>query len=230
MNYAGAGYVYSIKNTVNGHCYIGSTVNYKSRWSTHRGSLRRGKHHSFILQKAWDKYGESAFTFNVLAVCPKEQMFEYETRLMPLQNYNVMKTAHEVGVRGGWKHSEEFKAKISLVHKGKKLSEEHKKNISISKIGYVHNVEFKEKARLRQTGVSPKPETRQKLGDAVKKARALEVEKNIEKTKAIHKICSMGHPVFKTCKENGMSVTSFYKYVAMLELPFFGQKGRGVKL
>jgi hypothetical protein len=37
----------------------------------------------------------------------------------------------------------------------------------------------------------------------------------------------MGHPVFKTCKENGMSATAFYKYVAMLELPFFGKKDGG---
>lgn len=61
MNYADAGYIYAIRNTVNGNAYIGSTTNYKSRWFTHKSLLRKGKHHSFILQRAWDKYGEAAF-------------------------------------------------------------------------------------------------------------------------------------------------------------------------
>jgi group I intron endonuclease len=59
--------VYKITNTVDGKVYIGSTTtNADYRWSTHRSALRTGKHYNRHLQNAWNKYGESAFTFEVV--------------------------------------------------------------------------------------------------------------------------------------------------------------------
>ncbi len=58
--------IYSITNTLNGHRYIGSSRNVEHRWAVHRHSLRRGEHHSLILQRAWDKYSEDVFLFEML--------------------------------------------------------------------------------------------------------------------------------------------------------------------
>jgi group I intron endonuclease len=55
--------VYAIKNIVTGMSYVGSTIDWKHRKSSHLSLLRRGMHHSQWLQRAWNKYGESSFIF-----------------------------------------------------------------------------------------------------------------------------------------------------------------------
>lgn len=58
--------VYAIVNRENGKMYIGSARNIETRWHQHRSLLRGKRHHSFYLQRAWDKHGESAFLLQVL--------------------------------------------------------------------------------------------------------------------------------------------------------------------
>jgi group I intron endonuclease len=219
MNYADAGYVYAIRNTVNNRAYIGSTSNYKSRWHTHRSTLRRGVHHSFILQKAWNKYGEAAFSFDMLVICPKDQRIEYETRLMALESYNVLRTPKESGVRGGWRHSEEFKSKMSMLNKGKKLTEEHKIKLSTTQLGRKHGAAFVEKARRRQTGVTPSVGTRGKLSAAVKLARSEERAKNLEAAKSMYAQAASGVPLHVVFDGAKISSVTFYKYCKELGLP-----------
>jgi len=219
--------VYAIENTVNGHRYIGSTTNYKSRWHTHRSTLRRGVHHSFILQKAWNKYGAQAFEFKLLLVCPKDQRIEYENLLMPLQHYNVLRTAKESFVRGGWRHSDEFKAKLSALHSGKTLTNEHRAKLSLHRKGRIENDAFREKARARQLGVALSANTKQKLSAATKNAKANEVALAKQKTREIHALCLQGAKVYATCKQYGLATTTFYKYVTLLQLPLLGHKTRG---
>lgn len=60
--------VYMIRCKVSGKVYIGSSQNIEDRWRRHKGELRLGKHHSFKLQAAWNKYGEDAFELVVLEV------------------------------------------------------------------------------------------------------------------------------------------------------------------
>lgn len=60
--------VYQIKNVLNGHSYIGSTNNFYDRLIQHRSHLRKQKHHSIALQRAYDKYGESNFEVNILEI------------------------------------------------------------------------------------------------------------------------------------------------------------------
>jgi group I intron endonuclease len=55
--------IYKIENLVNGKCYVGSAVNFKSRWSLHLSALRRNKHKNAKLQASWNVHGEECFRF-----------------------------------------------------------------------------------------------------------------------------------------------------------------------
>lgn len=58
--------IYIIRNTVNGHFYIGQAVVIKRRWQVHKAELRGNYHANKHLQSSWNMYGESAFEFLVL--------------------------------------------------------------------------------------------------------------------------------------------------------------------
>jgi len=58
--------IYRIRNVVDGKFYVGSTINTKERFRTHRTRLRSGRHHTPHLQAAWNKHGEECFIFEVV--------------------------------------------------------------------------------------------------------------------------------------------------------------------
>ncbi len=61
--------IYMIQNIVNNKKYVGSTtVSFAYRWGAHSNQLRKNKHHSFALQKDWNKYGAESFRFSILEV------------------------------------------------------------------------------------------------------------------------------------------------------------------
>lgn len=69
-------YIYQIKNKINSKSYIGSTKSFKKRVRRHLRDLRKGKHHSIYLQRAYNKYGEENFIFSILEEC--ESQFDRE--------------------------------------------------------------------------------------------------------------------------------------------------------
>lgn len=92
--------VYAIENAANGKRYIGSATNLAARRNWHMNALRRGKHHSVHLQRAFIKHGEESFAFRVLVVCDKGNQLFYEQLLMDgykshdiAHGYNVAKNA-----------------------------------------------------------------------------------------------------------------------------------------
>lgn len=101
--------IYKIESKTSGKYYIGSTINMKSRWSRHKSDLRKNKHHSIILQRAWNKYGESDFEFEILEECKIENLLKreqfYLTSLLPI--YNISPNAGNcVGVKHTLESSE----------------------------------------------------------------------------------------------------------------------------
>jgi|GEM_PF-4779364 len=58
--------IYEIVNTLNNNRYIGSSIDIRNRKNAHFSSLRKGNHPNPHFQKAFNKYGESSFCFNVL--------------------------------------------------------------------------------------------------------------------------------------------------------------------
>lgn len=61
--------IYAILNLNNGRLYVGSTGNFRKRWSAHCAKLRSGKHPNRYLQFAWLKNAAAAFFFVILERC-----------------------------------------------------------------------------------------------------------------------------------------------------------------
>jgi group I intron endonuclease len=58
--------IYSIVNILNNKIYIGSSINIKKRWASHKRKLRSNSHPNKKLQSAWNKYSEESFIFNII--------------------------------------------------------------------------------------------------------------------------------------------------------------------
>lgn len=126
------GHIYQIRNVITGAVYIGSVLKRdpNDRWVSHRKDLRGNRHHSQYLQRAWNKYGEHNFVFEILEkvdgdVIPIEQKYldirkkEYPGHL----NYNVCWTA---GNCQGRLWSPEMRKKLSIAHLGQRQTPEAK--------------------------------------------------------------------------------------------------------
>lgn len=78
-----------------GRFYVGQSIDIPERWHYHRTQLRRGKHRNAKLQNAWNKYGESAFIFGVIAFYSVEVLDHHEQIWLDTTNavshgYNIV--------------------------------------------------------------------------------------------------------------------------------------------
>lgn len=58
--------IYRIVNKVNNKIYVGSSTNIYERWKVHKNDLKENRHQNSHLQRAWNKYGEKNFKFEIL--------------------------------------------------------------------------------------------------------------------------------------------------------------------
>lgn len=65
--------IYKIENKINGHIYIGQSINITARWRRHREM--KGE---YTITKAFKKYGLENFEFSVIEECPREELNERE--------------------------------------------------------------------------------------------------------------------------------------------------------
>jgi len=86
--------IYKIVNITNNKFYIGSSKNLKKRWCQHKSDLNRNAHHSLILQRAWSKYGENSFEFNIIEICEESKLFEKEQKYI-----DTLKPKYNVGLQ-----------------------------------------------------------------------------------------------------------------------------------
>lgn len=132
------GAVYKILNLVTGDEYIGSTKRLDNRKWCHVFHLKNNKHHSPILQNAWNKYGAHNFDFIIIEeVIDTQLLLQREQFWMDerMPRYNVAKKA---GSPLGTKHTDQSRKNMSLAHLGKKLSPESIAKRSLKQSGANH--------------------------------------------------------------------------------------------
>lgn len=181
--------IYRITNLINGKTYIGQ---HKYR-KLNDGYMGSGK----ILKQAQKKYGMENFEKEILysRIQYKETADDMERfaitkeRALDKAEYNIadggqgctgykhtdewrrkMSEAHK-GKPGSWKgkhHSEEQKRKISEANKGKHLSEEHKRKISEARKGKHWSEEARRKMSETRKGRLVSEETKRKISEARK--------------------------------------------------------------
>ena len=106
--------IYKIVNLKNGKFYIGSTKHLYRRKKEHFRLLAQNKNHCKILQRAYNKYGELNFSFEILALCPQEYLFKLEQWfvdiLKPAYNSCLINVSVPIGLQGkGYTYTEEHK-------------------------------------------------------------------------------------------------------------------------
>jgi len=133
--------IYCIKNSSNGKCYIGKSVQLNWRLKDHKKRLNGGYHFNEKLQRAWLKYGSSSFLFYTLELCGKKDLcskeVEWIKKLDSRRNgYNMTdggdgslgrpqgevtreKLRRAFLGKPGHKHTEEHKLKMSRMLSGK---------------------------------------------------------------------------------------------------------------
>jgi hypothetical protein len=70
--------IYKITNLVNGKIYIGSSEEIENRWNAHFNQLMSEKHINIYLKRAWKKYGEQNFKFEIIEKCDQEILIQRE--------------------------------------------------------------------------------------------------------------------------------------------------------
>lgn len=175
--------VYEILNTVNGKRYVGSSVNMVRRLKEHRYRLGRGEHHSQKLQRAWEKYGSTVFTFKALFICPKNMLTFYEQRALDgfasvAEGYNVLPFARSGAGRKvspealakmrayQSNRTPEHRANIAAALTGKRLSEATKRKVGAASKGRKHTEATK--AVIADAGRNMSVESRQRISDALR--------------------------------------------------------------
>lgn len=140
-------YIYAIINTVNGKRYVGSTNNITKRFSSHKKSLERGKHHSIYLQRSYNFYGKNNFSFVILEECDSEHALEKEQQYLDIKaEYNMAKTS--VAIMAGRHHTDEARRKIGDASRGKdRLTEEGRRKLREFKSAYRHSEETLKKCQ-----------------------------------------------------------------------------------
>lgn len=161
--------IYKIINIVNNKFYIGSAIKLKARWLQHKSYFKRNKHQNSVFQRAWNKYGEAAFSFEIIEYCAKENLISREQFWLdwfkpydPNIGYNNRKIA-DSGL--GTKRTPEQKARMSKAAKLRPpMSEEVKLKISKTKKGNCSlSEERKIKLKARLTGRIVSDETKAKI-------------------------------------------------------------------
>ncbi len=155
--------IYKLVCHTSGRVYVGSTKNLRSRWGGHRKELRGGRHHSLLLQRAWNKYGEAAFSFEILELVmfpeyliDREQYWIDMTQCFdPKYGFNRRRLADG---NAGIRYSDEARAKIREARARQVITAEHKAKIGAGNRGKKMSPESIEKTRQASIGSKRSPE------------------------------------------------------------------------
>ena len=147
--------IYKIENKITKDFYIGSSNNIEKRFYFHKWSLKNKNHHSIVLQRAFNKYGEENFEFIILEKCSKEELISKEQVYLDTLNpiYNINKIAENCT---GRILPQKSRNKISIKNKGRKHSAETRKKLSEYRLNnpLIFTDEIKLKISISKKGVN----------------------------------------------------------------------------
>lgn len=114
--------------------YVGQASNLEYRRKCHLRRLRAGKHENFKLQRAWSKYGECSFEFEIVELCEADRKILAEREQLTIDSYcqdqlyniRIICTTSNLGM----KLSPETKQAMSASRTGRKHSKQHCSAIS----------------------------------------------------------------------------------------------------
>lgn len=115
--------IYKITQIGTDKCYVGHSTEQTKRWWEHRNLLRHGKHHSYYLQNAWNKYGEDAFLFEIIEECLDEDKVLREQYYIDALN-SCYNSAPAAGSMRGYRFTDEQRARCGLHTVGFKATPE----------------------------------------------------------------------------------------------------------
>lgn len=167
--------IYRICCVANGRAYIGQSINIEGRWKEHKKSLEAGSHSNVHLQRAWDKYSESNFSFEVAVVCEQEELNRNEQKALDegINLFNICKVASSPL---GYKHTTEAREKNSRHSKEMWSCPEYRRKVSEGRRKQWSDPEF----RKRRTEVMKgnKNAKGKKWSDEKKKIHSLALKGN----------------------------------------------------
>lgn len=122
--------------------YIGQTTDsVEKRWDQHKKNAYANRNKCVYIERAIRKYGIEKMNFDILLICPKDELDYYETKFIEFYNtlspngYNLT-----TGGKNNFEFCNEIKEKMSLVkigdknpNYGLKMSNEQKQKISDGK-------------------------------------------------------------------------------------------------
>lgn len=163
-----------ILNLLNGKRYIGSAVNLEGRRQGHFSALRKEAHHNIHFQRAFKKYGENAFGWEVLEyVEDPELLLSWEDIYLKMYwptglLYNQCPVAGSP--MSGRFHTTKTKRKISKIHKGTHRSIETKQKNERALLKLWADEEYRQHQLdinpILQKGRDFSAETKQKMKEA----------------------------------------------------------------
>lgn len=104
--------IYCFINKINGKRYIGQSISINERKDNHINNLLKNKHHSFHLQRAWNKYGIDNFHHEILITCPEEYLNIAETKFINIYKSDDRKYGYNI-IKEDRSFSEETRKKMS---------------------------------------------------------------------------------------------------------------------
>lgn len=151
--------VYKLNCVANGKFYIGSSYRLARRIYDHLQALAKGIHSNSDMQNDYNIYGKTAFTFESICLCERDELFNKEQIYLdkyfaecPDMLYNKSKVAFGnsskmlphvkealKNANTGRKATEETKAKMSAAHTGREITWADK--ISAANTGKVRTAE-----------------------------------------------------------------------------------------
>lgn len=124
--------IYVITCSVNNKSYIGKSVHCIHRIGQHKIQLKENRHHSFHLQRAYNKYGLDSFTFNILEEYPKDILSNMECYWINKLNTSCREYGYNISIpneTGGFIMQKESKIKLQHCRLGTHLSENTKEKL-----------------------------------------------------------------------------------------------------